>query len=377
MGIVKIDKALRVFFLLHERGCTMDIKSVTTRQYAFLKSALTHWVSNQQLSQEKADELISSYEPSKAFNFIRVLTAIGSLLLGFGVLSFIASNWEYMARPLKLFVIIGFLVAFNLAGYFLKENYPKTSSALLYVGALIYGAGIFLIEQMFHLSSAEQYSFFIWATGLIPLMLLTRDRVISAFTLVLYMIWLVTSTFEFNQFPWYGFLVCLPYYALWLRHKEQGILFLANTFGLFWLFFGALDLDLQGLWIALIFFALGLFQVYQKQITPYIHGNILLGVAGLSLTSPVLWDLSERGIEYSIPAIGFAILFGLYLLRRIHKGSLFSIVLVCALIVRYYVDLTYDFLPKSIFFIIGGLILLGFGYSFERKRRKGGLNNEQ
>lgn len=355
----------------------MDSKKVTNRQYEFLKSTLTHWVSSQQLTQEKADELIGGYEPSKDFNFIRVLTAIGSLLLGFGVLSFIASNWEDMTRPFKLFIIVGFLVAFNLTGYFLRKTYPKTSAALFYVGALIYGAGIFLIEQMFHLSAAEQYSFFIWATGLIPLMLLTRDRVLAVFTLILYMIWLVTGVTEFNQFPWYGILVCVPYYALWYRYKEQGLLFLANTFALFWLFFGALDLEIHGLWIALFFFGLGMLQIYQKQLTPYIHGNILLGIAGLSLTSPALWDLSEKGIEYSIPAIGFAVLFGLYLLRRIHQGSLFSIVLICALIVRYYVDLTYDFLPKSIFFIIGGLILLGFGYSFERKRRKGGLNNEQ
>lgn len=354
----------------------MDHKKITTKQYDFLKGALTHWVTEAQISQEQADALISSYEPSKEFNFIRVLTAIGSLLLGFGVLSFIASNWEYMNRPVKLIVIVGFLVAFNLGAYFTRKTYPKTSAALLYVGALIYGAGIFLIEQMFHLSSAAQYSFFLWATGLIPLVLLTRDKILSTFTLVLYIIWLFTGTFDFSQFPWYGILITLPYYYLWHRFKDQGLLFLANTFSLFWLFFGALDLEIHGLWIALFFFGLGLIQVYQKQLAPYVHGNILIGIAGLSLTSPRLWDLAEKGIEYSIPAIAFAVLFGLYLLWRIHKGSLFSIVLICALIVRYYVDLTYDFLPKSIFFIVGGLILLGFGYSFERRRRKGGLNNE-
>lgn len=356
----------------------MDMKKITNRQYDFLKSALNQWVDQSQISEEKAAELIAGYEPSKTFNFIRVLTAIGSLLLGFGVLSFIASNWEYMNRPVKLMVIVGFLIAFNLASYWTRKTYPKTSAALLYVGALIYGAGIFLIEQMFHLSSAAQYSFLFWATGLIPLVLLTRDKILSTFTLVLYIIWLFTGTFDFNQFPWYGILITLPYYYLWHRHKDQGLLFLANTFSLFWLFFGALDLEIHGLWIALFFFGLGLglIQAYQKQLAPYIHGNILLGIAGLSLTNPRLWDLAEKGVEYSVPAVVFALLFGLYLLWRIQKGSLFSIILVCALIVRYYVDLTYDFLPKSIFFILGGLILLGFGYSFERNRRKGGLDNE-
>lgn len=356
----------------------MDTKKITNRQYLFLKDALHQWVSEDKISDEKASELIAGYEPSKTFNFIRVLTAIGSLLLGFGVLSFIASNWEYMNRPVKLAVIVGFLIAFNLASYVTRKTYPKTSAALLYVGALIYGAGVFLIEQMFHLSSAAQYSFFLWATGLIPLVLLTRDKILSAFTLILYILWLFTCTFDFNQFPWYGILITLPYYYLWKRYKDQGLLFLANTYSLFWLFFGALDLEIDGLWIALFFFGIGLgmVQQYENQLAPYIHGNILLGIAGLSLTNPTLWDLVEKGVEYSVPAISFAIALGLYLLWRIQKGSLFSIVLICALIIRYYVDLTYDFLPKSVFFIVGGLILLGFGYSFERKRRKGGLDNE-
>ncbi len=354
----------------------MDAKKISPNKYEFLKTTLQHWVSHNQLTEEKASELIESFEPSKDFNFIRVLTAIGSLLIGFGVLSFIASNWEDMTRPLKLFVIIGFVIAFNLGGYFNRNKYPKTATALFYVGALIYGAGLFLIEQMFHLSVAEQYTFFIWATGLIPLVLMRKDLVLAAFTLILYFIWLMTGTLEYNQFPWYGFIVALPYYFMWIRDKNQILLFLVNTYMLFWLFFGAIDLEIHNLWIALFFLALGVFQIYQKKLTPYIHGNILLGIAGLSLTNPVLWDLSEKGIEYSIPAIGFAVLFGLYLLKRIHSGSLFAIVLICALIVRYYVDLTYDFLPKSVFFIVGGLILLGFGYSFERKRRQGGLTHE-
>lgn len=356
----------------------MNPKRIRLKDYQFLQQVLNEGVLMEKVSQDTANSLLSGYEPNKDFSFIRVLTAIGSLLLGFGVLSFIASNWEDMTRPLKLAVIIGFLIAFNLAGYFNQKKYPKTAAALFYVGALIYGAGIFLVQQMFHLSVNSHFAFFLWATGLVPLMLLRKDVVLNFFTMLLYFIWLITSTLDMNQFPWYGLLITLPYYFVWYtnKEKEQSVLFLSNTFLLFWLFFAAIDLDLHGLWIALFFFALGIFKLYQKHMVLNLHGNLLIGIAGLNLTSPYIWDLAEKGTQYSLPAIGFAVAFGLYLLKRIHSGSLFAIVLICALIIRYYVDLTYDFLPKSLFFILGGLLLLGFGYYFERRRRKGGLKNE-
>lgn len=67
----------------------------------------------------------------------------------------------------------------------------------------------------------------------------------------------------------------------------------------------------------------------------------------------------------------------LVLLAYVRQGSLTALVFVCATILRFYFDTFFDFMPKSFFFIIGGLMLLGFGFYFERMRsRKGGLLNE-
>jgi uncharacterized membrane protein len=354
----------------------MSTKKISSTQYSFLKQALQDWVSEKALSAEQADQLIESYEPTQTFSFIRILSAIGGLLLGFGVLSFIASNWDVMSRPLKLVIIIGFLIGFNLGGYLLRNLYPKTSSALFYVGALIYGAGIFLIEQLFHIASSNQTAFLLWAVGLLPLAFLRKDIVLKVATLVLFFIWLFSSTFDANLFPWLGILVLLPFYLLYKQKKNDLFFFLINAFGLIWLLMAFNELEIDSLWIAFSFFIIGLILLYQKQWVLSIQGNLLIGISGLTLTIPEVWDLSNKGISYSIPAIVFAVALSLYLLKRIHGGSLFSIVLICALIIRYYVDLTYDFLPKSIFFIIAGLILLGFGYSFEKRRRQGGLNHE-
>lgn len=354
----------------------MEKKKVNPAQYQFIQKLLGDWVNEAAMTEEQSNQLLAGFEPVKNFSFIRVLSAIGGLLLGFGVLSFIASNWDLMSRPFKLTVILGFLLAFNGAGYLLRNTYPKTAAAFIYVGALIYGAGIFLIEQMFQFSTSLQSSFLLWAVGLVPLAIIKKDVVLTMSTLILFLIWLFNATFDANQFPWLGCLAVLPFYLLYLQTKSKWVLFATNTFLLIWIFLGALDLEIDGLWVACFFFIIGLVLLYRKEIVYAVHGNLLIGISGLALTIPQIWDLSNKGIEYSFPAIFFAVNFGLYLLYRIRGGSLFAIALICALIVRYYVDLTYDFLPKSVFFIIGGIILLGFGYTFERSRKKGGIQHE-
>lgn len=354
----------------------MDTKKISPRQYQFLQKALQNWVDEEALAADQAVSLLAGYEPVRSVSFIRVLTAIGSLLIGVGVLSFIASNWDIMSRPLKLAVLIGFFAAFNLGGYLVRNLYPRTASALFYVAALIYGAGIFLIEQMYHFSANTHSSFLLWSVGLIPLAVLRRDMVLSVFSLGLTAVWLTTATLDAQQFPWLGFLPVLPLVLAYWQKKNELLLFCMTAVGLLWTLLALNELDLDGLWVALFFFALSLAFLYQKSLTLNIQGNLLMGISGLFLTFPDLWNLSHQANASSAGAISFAIGFGLYLLWRIQKGSLFAIALICGLIVRYYVDLTYDFLPKSVFFIIGGVILLGFGYSFERRRRKGGLTHE-
>jgi hypothetical protein len=47
------------------------------------------------------------------------------------------------------------------------------------------------------------------------------------------------------------------------------------------------------------------------------------------------------------------------------------------LALRFYVDISYDFMPKSLVFIIGGIILIAMVYSFEKRRKKGGDKHDK
>ncbi|RMD67912.1 DUF2157 domain-containing protein [Candidatus Pacearchaeota archaeon] len=99
----------------------------------------------------------------------RVIVTIGAVLVGVGIFSFIAANWQEMAKPVKIFIIIAAMLASYAAGWQLKEkmNLPKTGGALILLGAMIYGAGIFLVAQMFHVRANWPDGFILWMLGAI------------------------------------------------------------------------------------------------------------------------------------------------------------------------------------------------------------------
>jgi uncharacterized membrane protein len=134
--------------------------------------------------------------------------------------------------------------------------------------------------------------------------------------------------------------------------------------------------NVDGLLITFVFLGIGILMSYlpfriNRDIFKLV-GSITFGIAGLFLTSHHVWDnFSVFGNGTTI-SIVFSIIFILYLLLQTRNGNLISLVFICATIFRYYFDTFFDFMPKSIFFLCGGLILLAFGIYFERARNKRG-----
>ncbi|MFH1427579.1 MAG: DUF2157 domain-containing protein [Patescibacteria group bacterium] len=98
---------------------------------------------------------------------IRIIVTIGALLVGAGIFSFIAANWQEMTRPIKIgIILVSMLVSYG-TGWYLKEKsgLVKTGEALILLGAIIYGAGIFLVAQMFNIRANWPDGFILWMIG--------------------------------------------------------------------------------------------------------------------------------------------------------------------------------------------------------------------
>lgn len=102
---------------------------------------------------------------------IQIILTIAAVLVGAGIFSFIAANWELMSRTLKMIIIFVSMLGSYSAGWYLKEqgNYLKTGEALILLGSFIYGAGIFLVAQMFDIRANWPDGFILWMLGVIAL----------------------------------------------------------------------------------------------------------------------------------------------------------------------------------------------------------------
>ncbi len=98
---------------------------------------------------------------------IIIVVTSAAILIGLGVFSFISSNWQNFNKPLKLGIIILAIILFYSAGWILKEkyDYEKTGSAFILLGAIMYGAGIFLTAQMFNVRANWPDGFILWMIG--------------------------------------------------------------------------------------------------------------------------------------------------------------------------------------------------------------------
>ena len=102
---------------------------------------------------------------------IRIIVTIGAVLVGAGIFSFIAANWLEMTKPIKIGIILISMIVSYGAGWYLKEKseLQKTGDALILLGSIIYGAGIFLVAQMFNIRANWPDGFILWMIGTIAM----------------------------------------------------------------------------------------------------------------------------------------------------------------------------------------------------------------
>ncbi|KAJ53698.1 putative membrane protein [Clostridium tetanomorphum] len=356
----------------------MGKRTISSSKFNFLKKELILFKDEGIITEEQKETILSYYNVGSNINFIRVLLIIGSILIGLGILTFIASNWEGFTRLIKFIIVISLFIISNMISFKVYDSYPKTSKSFLYLSSLIYGSGIFLTTQNFNYSGYVSTSFLLWFIGVIPYVILFKDKILFFFSQGLLFIY-INQYFSFN-FNLYIFMLIMPLMYLInnkIYENSGKLAFLNNLLLLDILINFILKIDAISNYTAFIVFIIGIVFYY----TPFknnkeifkIEGNLIFGVTGIILTYKYHWEninLFSLNTASKLSII-FSILFFIYLLILIKKGSLTSLILLCITILRFYFDMAYDFLPKSLFFLIGGIILLSMGYYFERLRKEG------
>lgn len=160
-----------------------------------LRTELARWQDDGLISTAQAEQIAARYPAEKDRDrLILTLTLLGALLVGIGVILFLAANWPGFDRWLKLAIIFSSVTAAHLAGWWLQYEhgrYERTGHALIVVGCLLYGAGIWLVAQTYHLDADFPTGMLLWALGCLPVAWATRSLPVLTLATLLLTMWTV------------------------------------------------------------------------------------------------------------------------------------------------------------------------------------------
>lgn len=117
-------------------------------------------------------------ETAASSRFVMILMGLGAILLGLGVITFVAANWQDWSKTVKVILLLSLFIGVNAAGFYLWQQPSDTlevggkqrlGQGLLLFGALILGANIALMGQIFHQSGSAYELLLVWGIGVLAM----------------------------------------------------------------------------------------------------------------------------------------------------------------------------------------------------------------
>ena len=151
------------------------------------------WVSSGIISSDQADRIIGLYPAENKNRLISVLLLLGAILLGAGVIMFFASNWQYLPKWGKITLVLIPLILFHLSSQLTYRNYPRLSQALSLLGCIMFGSGIWLIAQVFHINAHFPNGILFWLLGVLPVAFILREELPLGLSALLLASWVLAE----------------------------------------------------------------------------------------------------------------------------------------------------------------------------------------
>jgi uncharacterized membrane protein len=139
-----------------------------------LRHEAQQWQAEGIISPEVYQQLADRYQlqeldSASRDRFIIIVLGLGFILLGLGVITFVAANWQVWSRPIKVLLLLSLFTSTNWGGFYLwrsaNQRQSRLGQGLLLLGALTFGANLGLMSQMFHQTGAAYTLYFIWSLG--------------------------------------------------------------------------------------------------------------------------------------------------------------------------------------------------------------------
>ncbi len=189
-----------------------------------LRRELVDWVRDGLVQQSQADAIQARYAGdamSTTSLLLPTIYILGAALIGGGAISFVAANWDSIPISVRIGLLVTTMLGCEIAGFVLwkvKGTRPYLGQALILVGALVFGASIFLIAQMYHLRGETHGAFGIWTLGALALAYATFSSPVMLLACITSLVWSI-GWIDSNPhgFCWYPLLLCVVSFPFLLR----------------------------------------------------------------------------------------------------------------------------------------------------------------
>jgi uncharacterized membrane protein len=241
-----------------------------------------------------------------------VLGILGAVLIGFGAMSFVAAHWSDMPRLFRLALIFGGLFgAYGLAGFLFERRHPAFAHAAILVGVALFGAGIMLVAQMYHIEGHPPGAVLTWALGALLAGIVLKSNPALALAMLLMGLWSGWEMSDSGRVHW----AFLPGWA-------------AVALAMLWRGW------VPGLHLSAVVLSIWIVSLGYMLFDGHAHGvvvglGLLIAAAGFAV--PVVF---ERLSGWAIPAVayGMTIAFaGLFALQFVETVSLDHLILLAIL----------------------------------------------
>ncbi len=394
------------------------------RFLAGLPDEVEHWRASGIISGEQARAILGSYDFPEAAEaprnrLVTVLLIMGAVLVGLGVILFVAANWQEIPSGVKLaMMFIGIPVIYG-AGFLLRYrfDYPRVGTALIFLGSIAYGAAIHLIAQTYHIPVNHPNLVLYWFLGVLPLAYVVRSQPVLVLALVTGLAavgfrgqeWLLDEDFIPSMAMPLYLALGLALFAVGRLHKSFlsirlfmptfQLMGLLVVFGIlyfwgfgdlwdwtdrsrdysggvfpvtleYWAIAAATVAALLGVWVWMAFDARQRAQPLALLLPEAAPSLVLLIFGVLVVFLPLAGGTVHSlfaNLLYGLGVVGLAYLG--YLRGREALINL-SIGFFSVWIFTRYFEYSFDLLDRSVVFIVAGLLLLVGGFLLERARRR-------
>lgn len=141
-----------------------------------------------------------------------LVNAIGVIVIGLGIILFFAYNWSSMPKWSKLAVIFGGLSIAHVLGLWLsrprgtppaQDNRAGPGSESFHLlGTMLFGAGIFLVSQIYHFGSHFPNAFLVWGLGATAMAWAMPSVIQGMLACVLLGVWGLAEQWSFDDYHW-------------------------------------------------------------------------------------------------------------------------------------------------------------------------------